>query len=80
MRDRELARRPQTTAGSTISETRDNEDFAQHIGQTIATDPQAGGVFVVENLLKLSVLFLSRQGHSKKAQHFSAGMTGQRAF
>ena len=34
----------------TISETRDNEDFAQHIAQTIATDPQAGWVFVVDNL------------------------------
>lgn len=35
---------------STISETRDNDDFAQHIGQTIATDSQAGWVFVVDNL------------------------------
>lgn len=34
----------------TISETRDNEDFAQHIEQTIATDPTAGWVFVVDNL------------------------------
>ena len=34
----------------TISETRDNADFAQHIEQTIATDPQAGWVFVVDNL------------------------------
>lgn len=34
----------------TISETRDNEDFAKHIGQTIATDPEAGWVFVVDNL------------------------------
>ena len=34
----------------TISETRDNEDFARHIEQTIATDPNAGWVFVVDNL------------------------------
>jgi hypothetical protein len=34
----------------TISETRDNEDFAGHIEQTIATDPTAGWVFVVDNL------------------------------
>ncbi len=34
----------------TISETRDNEDFARHIEQTIATDPTAGWVFVVDNL------------------------------
>jgi transposase len=34
----------------TISETRDNQDFAQHIGRTIASDPEAGWVFVVDNL------------------------------
>jgi len=34
----------------TISETRDNEDFAGHIQQTIATDPEAGWIFVVDNL------------------------------
>ena len=34
----------------TISETRDNQDFARHIEQTIATDPMAGWVFVVDNL------------------------------
>ena len=34
----------------TISETRDNQDFAKHIEQTIATDPTAGWVFVVDNL------------------------------
>ncbi|QDT93611.1 transposase [Gimesia algae] len=35
---------------TTITETRDNHDFARHIAQTIATDPQAGWVFVVDNL------------------------------
>jgi transposase len=34
----------------TISETRDNEDFSKHIEQTIATDPKAGWVFVLDNL------------------------------
>ena len=34
----------------TISETRDNEDFAKHIGQTIATDREAGWVIIVDNL------------------------------
>jgi hypothetical protein len=34
----------------TISETRDNEDFAEHIKQTIATDPTAGWVFIMDNL------------------------------
>ena len=34
----------------TISETRDNEDFAKHIEQTIASDPKAGWVFIVDNL------------------------------
>lgn len=35
---------------TTITETRDNHDFARHIAQTISTDPQAGWVFVVDNL------------------------------
>ncbi|MFH1301992.1 MAG: transposase [Planctomycetota bacterium] len=35
---------------TTITETRDNEDFARHIQHTIATDPNAGWVFVVDNL------------------------------
>lgn len=34
----------------TISETRDNQDFSRHIEQTIATDPTAGWVFIVDNL------------------------------
>jgi hypothetical protein len=34
----------------TISETRDNQDFARHIEQTIATDPTAGWVIVMDNL------------------------------
>jgi transposase len=34
----------------TISETRDNEDFAKHIEQTIATDPEAGWVIIADNL------------------------------
>lgn len=34
----------------TIRETRTEEDFAWHIHQTIETDPQAGWVFVVDNL------------------------------
>lgn len=34
----------------TLCETRDNDDFAQHIADTIATDPAAGWVFIVDNL------------------------------
>ena len=34
----------------TISETRDNQDFAEHIEQTIALDPSAGWIFVLDNL------------------------------
>jgi hypothetical protein len=34
----------------TISETRDNQDFARHIQQTIATDPEAGWIFIADNL------------------------------
>lgn len=35
---------------TTIAETRDNEDFAKHIRRTVATDRDAGWVFVVDNL------------------------------
>lgn len=35
---------------STIQPTRDSEDFAKHIKQTIATDPEAEWVFVMDNL------------------------------
>ena len=34
----------------TLSETRDNHDFARHIAQTIATDPTASWVIVLDNL------------------------------
>jgi hypothetical protein len=34
----------------TVQPTRDEQDFATHIEQTIATDPQAGWVFVSDNL------------------------------
>ena len=34
----------------TIAESRDNQDFARHIEGTIDTDPEAGWVFVVDNL------------------------------
>jgi hypothetical protein len=34
----------------TISETRDNHDFARHIADTIASDPEAGWIFVLDNL------------------------------
>ncbi len=33
-----------------IGPTRTNEDFASHIARTIATDPKAGWVFVVDQL------------------------------
>ena len=34
----------------TIGATRTEEDFCGHIRQTVATDPQAGWVFVADNL------------------------------
>jgi hypothetical protein len=34
----------------TVQETRDEADFARHIGQTVATDPAAGWIFVGDNL------------------------------
>jgi len=35
---------------TTITETRDNEDFARHIERMVATDPEAGWVIVLDNL------------------------------
>jgi len=35
---------------TTIDETRDGDDFANHIGRTIQTDPQASWIFVMDNL------------------------------
>lgn len=34
----------------TVSATRSEQDFLGHVQQTVATDPQAGWVFVVDNL------------------------------
>ena len=34
----------------TVQQTRDEDDFARHIEQTIATDPAAGWIFVADNL------------------------------
>jgi transposase len=34
----------------TLGPTRTEADFVQHVAQTVATDPQASGVFVVDNL------------------------------
>ncbi len=34
----------------TVQATRDEQDFASHIEQTVATDPQAGWIFVADNL------------------------------
>jgi transposase len=34
----------------TVQATRTEEDFAAHIAQTVATDPEAGWIFVADNL------------------------------
>jgi hypothetical protein len=34
----------------TVQPTRDESDFATHIGRTVATDPSAGWIFVADNL------------------------------
>jgi transposase len=34
----------------TVQPTRDEADFAAHIGRTVATDPSAGWIFVADNL------------------------------
>lgn len=35
---------------ATVRATRDEQDFAAHIEQTVATDPKAGWIFVADNL------------------------------
>lgn len=34
----------------TVQKTRTEEDFAKHIARTVATDPEAGWIFVTDNL------------------------------
>lgn len=34
----------------TVQATRTEEDFARHIGRTVATDPEAGWIFIADNL------------------------------
>jgi hypothetical protein len=34
----------------TVQKTRTEEDFARHVARTVATDPQAGWIFVADNL------------------------------
>lgn len=75
----------------TISETRDNNDFAAHIEQTIATDPAAGWVFIVDNLnthcgaplvrMVATLLGIDQEtlGVVKKQGHLKS-MQGRRAF
>ena len=48
--DRQLGRGVGQMIAPTIRETRTDEDFAWHIHHTIQTDPEAGWVFVVDNL------------------------------
>jgi len=73
-----------------IGKTRTNEDFAAHIARTIATDPDAGWIFVVdqlnihqsEDLVKLVAselgleLELDRKGNLKNLK----AMASRRAF
>jgi hypothetical protein len=35
---------------ATVQKTRTEEDFAGHVARTVATDPQAGWIFVADNL------------------------------
>jgi hypothetical protein len=34
----------------TVQQTRTEEDFAEHLARTVATDPEAGWIFVADNL------------------------------
>jgi len=77
---------------TTIDQTRNNEDFAEHIAQTVATDPQAEWVFVLDNLNTHSGEPLVRMiagllgidqdtlGDKKKRQGILGSMSSRRAF
>jgi hypothetical protein len=77
---------------ATIQETRDNEDFAKHIEQTIATDPEAEWTFVLDNLnthygepivrLVARLLGVAKDtlGDKKKRQGVLGSMQSCRAF
>jgi hypothetical protein len=39
-----------TLVASTVDEGRTEEDFAAHVARTVATDPGAGWIFIVDNL------------------------------
>lgn len=77
---------------TTIDQTRNNEDFARHIAQTIQTDHAANWVIVVDNLnthsgeplvrLIASLLGIDEAtlGDKKKRQGILGSMTSRRGF
>jgi transposase len=77
---------------TTIDQTRNNEDFAKHIEQTIETDPAANWVFVADNLNTHSgevlVRMIARRlgideatlGDKKKRKGILGSMTSRREF
>lgn len=75
---------------TTIAETRNADDFAEHIKQTVATDPLADWVFVVDNLnthygepivrLVAKLLGIQRDLGKKKSRGVLATMKSRREF
>ncbi len=77
---------------TTIDQTRNNDDFAKHIAQTIQTDPAANWVVVVDNLnthsgeplvrLIASLLGIDQDslGDKKKRQGILGSMKSRREF
>lgn len=77
---------------TTIDQTRNNDDFAKHIAQTIATDPAANWVIVVDNLnthsgeplvrliAKLLGIDQDSLGDKKKRKGILGSMKSRRAF
>lgn len=77
---------------TTIDQTRNNEDFAKHIAQTIQTDPAANWVIVVDNLnthsgeplvrLIANLLEIDEAslGDKKKRRGILGSMTSRREF
>ena len=77
---------------TTIDETRDGDDFANHIDRTIQTDPQVNWIFVVDNLnthcgeavvrLIARLLGIAQEtlGNKKKRRGILGSMESRREF
>lgn len=62
---------------ASIGQTRTEEDFARHITQTIETDPQAGWVFIVDQLNTHKSATLVHLVANQSEIHLELGVKGE---